>query len=87
MDSMSGFDPEAMVQRYRERAASVRRRQIPPVEGEARREFVKQAEVDFQDFSIIGDAEVSVDDGILVLRVDLRPPELRGTEAGDPPAG
>jgi hypothetical protein len=45
--------------------------------------FVRQAEVDFQDFAIIGDAEGAVDDGILVLRVDLRPPDQRGA----PPAG
>ena len=70
---MSGFDAEAMLERFRERAASVRRRQIPPVEGEARREFVRQAEVDFQDFAIIGDAAGTIEDGVLVLRIDLRP--------------
>jgi hypothetical protein len=70
---MTALDPDAMVQRFRERAASVRRRQIPPVEGEARREFIRQAEVDFQDFAMLGDAAASVEDGVLVLRVDLRP--------------
>lgn len=70
---MTSFDPEAMVQRFRERAASVRRRQIPPVEGEARREFIRQAEVDFQDFAMVGDAEASIEDGVVVLRIDLRP--------------
>lgn len=69
---MSGFDPQAMIERFRERAASVRRRQIPPVEGEARREFIRQAELDFQDFAIIGDARAEIDDGVLVLRIDLR---------------
>jgi hypothetical protein len=43
------------------------------VEGEARREFIRQAEVDFQDFAMLGDAAASVEDGVLVLRVDLRP--------------
>jgi hypothetical protein len=75
---MSGFDADAMLERFRERAASVRRRQIPPVEGEARREFVRQAEVDFQDFAILGDAQATIDDGVLVLRIDLRPPDQRG---------
>jgi hypothetical protein len=75
---MNGFDADAMLERFRERAASVRRRQIPPVEGEARREFVRQAEVDFQDFAILGDAEATLDDGVLVLRIDLRPPDQRG---------
>ena len=70
---MDTFDPQAMVDRFRERAASVRRRQIPPVEGDARREFIRQAEVDFRDFAIIGDAETTLEEGVLVLRVDLRP--------------
>lgn len=74
---MAEFDPEAMVQRFAERAAAVKRRQIPPVEGEARREFVAQAQTDFADFAMIGDATASVEDGFLVLRVDLRPPEQR----------
>jgi hypothetical protein len=30
-------------------------------------------QVDFQDFAIIGDAEASIEEGVLVLRVDLRP--------------
>jgi len=75
---MSGFDADAMLERFRERAASVRRRQIPPVEGEARREFVRQAEVDFQDFAILGDSQATIEDGVLVLRIDLRPPDQRG---------
>ena len=72
---MDTFDPQAMVERFRERAASVRRRQIPPVEGEARREFIRQAEQDFRDFAMLGDAEATLDDGVLVLRIDLRPDE------------
>ncbi|MDQ2679097.1 MAG: hypothetical protein M3Y51_10165 [Actinomycetota bacterium] len=74
---MSGFDPAAMVQRFAERAASVKRRQIPPVEGDARREFMRQAETDFQDYALIGDAVPSVEDGFLVLRIDLRPADQR----------
>jgi len=74
---MAEFDPQEMVARFRERAASVKRRQIPPVEGEARREFIRQAELDFQDFALIGDATAAIEDGFLVLRVDLRPPDQR----------
>ncbi len=69
---MDPFDPQAMVERFKERAASVKRRQIPPVEGDARKEFIRQAELDFRDFAMVGDSEVSFDDGVLVLRVDLR---------------
>jgi hypothetical protein len=71
---MSDFDPDEMIERFRERAASVRRRQIPPVEGEARREFIRQAELDFRDFAMVGDATATIDEGVLVLRIDLRPP-------------
>ena len=46
----------------------------PPVAGEERTRFIEQAQIDFQDFAIVGDAEGSIEDGILVLRVDLRPP-------------
>jgi len=53
----------------------VRGRPLPPVAGEERMQFIRQAEIDFQDFAIIGDAEGTVEDGVLVLRVDLRPPD------------
>lgn len=67
------LDVDAMIQRFRDRAKAVRNRTLPPVAGEERLQFIRQAEVDYQDFAIIGDAEASVDDGVLVLRVDLRP--------------
>jgi hypothetical protein len=60
-----------MIARFKERAASVKRRPLPPVAGEERQAFLTQAQTDFQDFAIIGDAEVSIEDGILVLRVNL----------------
>ena len=46
---------------------------MPPVTGAERLAFVAQAKVDFQDYAIVGDAEANLDDGILTLRVDLRP--------------
>lgn len=70
---MATFDPQEMLARFRDRASSVKRRQIPPVEGEARREFIRQAELDFQDFAMLGSAEAELDDGVLTLRIDLRP--------------
>jgi hypothetical protein len=69
------LDVDAMIQRFRERAQAVRSRTLPPVAGEERLRFIRQAETDFQDFAIIGDAEATLDDGILTLRVDLRPKE------------
>jgi hypothetical protein len=76
-----GFDPEQMVARFRERAAAVRRRGIPPVEGAERRRFIEQAQLDYLDFAMIGDASVRLSDGILTLTVDLRPQP----EAAHPP--
>jgi len=67
------LDVEAMLQRYRDRAHAVRSRPLPPVAGEERSRFIEQAQVDFQDYAMVGDAEASMDDGVLVLRIDLRP--------------
>jgi hypothetical protein len=69
-----GFEPEEMIARFRERAAAVRRRGLPPVEGAERQAILRQMQLDFQDFAMLGDAEASLQDGILTLRVDLRPP-------------
>ncbi len=77
------LDVDAMLQRFRDRAAAVRQRPLPPVAGAERQHFIAQAQIDYQDFAIVGDAEATIDDGILVLRVDLRPPDSRG-EAGKP---
>lgn len=76
---MSGsFDVEAMIARFHERAVAVKNRPLPPVAGEERTRFIEQAQTDFQDFAIIGDAAGTIEDGFLVLRVDLRPPDQRG---------
>ena len=68
------LDVDAMIQRFRDRAQAVRQRTLPPVAGEERLRFIRQAETDFQDFAIIGDAEATLEDGVLTLRIDLRPP-------------
>jgi hypothetical protein len=78
------LDVDAMIQRFRDRAHAVRNRTLPPVAGEERLRFIRQAETDFQDFAIIGDADASIEDGVLVLRVDLRP---RRQASGAPPGG
>jgi len=75
---MGAFDVEAMIGRFKERAAAVKKRPLPPVAGEEREQFLNQARVDYQDFAIVGDADASIDDGVLVLRIDLRPADERG---------
>jgi hypothetical protein len=69
------LDVEAMLRRFRERADAVKGRPLPPVAGEERQRFIEQAELDFMDFAIVADASWTFDDGILTLRVDLRPDE------------
>ena len=67
-----------MIERSRGRAEAVRKRGLPPVEGPERERFKEQARADFMDFAMLGDATAALEDGILVLRVDLRPPGADG---------
>ncbi len=71
------LDVEALIARFQARAKAVRQRPMPPIEGVERKRFVDQARVDFMDYAMIGDAEAAVADGILTLRVDLRPADER----------
>jgi hypothetical protein len=73
MASDATFDPQEMVARFRKRAEAVRQRGMPPIEGPDRQRFIEQAKNDFSDYAMLGDAEASLEDGILTLRVDLRP--------------
>ncbi len=70
---MGTLDTDAMIARFRDRAQAVKKRPLPPVAGEERQRFIEQSQLDFQDFAMIGDAEATVDDGVLTLRIDLRP--------------
>ena len=72
-----GFDVDAMIARFQERAKAVKDRPLPPLEGTARREYMQRAQIDYQDFAMLGDADGSLEEGILHLRIDLRPPEVR----------
>ena len=65
------LDVDAMLQRFRDRAQAVRERPLPPVAGPQREQFVAQAELDFMDFAMIGDATWNFADGVLTLRIDL----------------
>lgn len=60
-----------MVARYRERAAAVKRRGLPPVEGAERKAFILQAQTDFMDFAIIGDATAKLEGTKLILEIEL----------------
>ena len=66
------LDTDEMIKRCKDRAAAVKKRDLPPVGGEERQRFIAQAQTDFQDFAIIGDSIASFENGFLVLRIDLR---------------
>jgi hypothetical protein len=78
----NSLDVDAMIRRFKERAQAVRNRPMPPLEGPDRKRFVERMQLDYQDFAMLGDATATLEDGILTLRVDLRPEAARG----DPPA-
>ncbi len=67
------FDPQEMVARFRARAEAVRNRGIPPIEGADRQRYIDQAQADFMDYAMLGDARASIEDGVLTFRIDLRP--------------
>ena len=62
---------EELLDRYKERAEAVKNRSIPPVGGDDRMAFVKQAEIDYQDFMIIADSEFKVEKDYLVFKYKL----------------
>jgi hypothetical protein len=67
------LDMDAMLERFRARADAVKSRPLPPVAGPERQQFMEQAQLDFQDFAMIGDARWTFADGVLTLTIDLRP--------------
>ena len=67
------LDLDAMKDRFADRAAAVRKRNLPAVGGDERKRFIEQAKIDFQDFALLGDGAYAIEDGHLVIRVDLRP--------------
>jgi hypothetical protein len=76
-DMAEPLDVDAMISRFRERAQAVRNRPMPPLEGPDRKRFVERMQLDYQDFAMLGDASGALEDGFLVLRVDLRPDAAR----------
>ena len=68
---MAELDVDALIGRFRERAEAVKERGLPPVAGDERQLFIQQAENDYLDFSLVGSADWSVEDGHLVLRIPL----------------
>ncbi len=57
--------------RFKKRAEAVKNRSMPPVGGDERLAFIKQAEEDYQDYMIISDFEYEIIDGYLVFKYKL----------------
>lgn len=70
---MAELDVDAMIGRFRNRAEAVKDRPLPPVAGSERKKFVEQAETDYLDFALVGNATWTADDEYLVLRIPLNP--------------
>lgn len=68
---MAELDVDALISRFQNRAQAVKDRPLPPVAGEERKKLIAQAETDYMDYSLVGNAKWSVEDGHLVLRIPL----------------
>ena len=65
------FNIDEFISRYKERAEAVKKRSIPPVGGDDRMAFIKQAESDYQDFMMIADSEIEVTEEYLIFKCKL----------------
>jgi hypothetical protein len=72
------FDPSEMIKRFQQRAAAVKSRSIPPVEGPERQAFIERAKLDYMDYAMLADADAKLIDGILTITVDLRSESSKG---------
>jgi len=57
--------------RFKKRAEAVKNRSMPPVGGDERLAFIKQAEEDYQDYMIISESEFEIDDDYIVFKYKL----------------
>jgi hypothetical protein len=62
---------EDLIKRFKERAEAVKNRSIPPVGGDDRMAFIKQAETDYQDFMMIADSEIEITEEYLIFKFKL----------------
>ena len=65
------FNISDFLNRFKKRAEAVKNRSMPPVGGDERLAFIKQAEEDYQDYMIISDSEYEIIDGYLVFKYKL----------------
>ncbi len=68
---MATLDMDDFLERFARRAKAVKERGIPPLEGEARKQFIEAAEQDYLDYTLVSSAAWEVDGTELVLRIPL----------------
>ncbi len=68
---MAKLDMDEFLERFARRAAAVRERGVPPLEGDARKQFIESAEKDYLDYSLVASASWELDGDHLVLRIPL----------------
>jgi len=68
---MGIFNTEEFISRFKDRAEAVSKRGIPPVGGEDRNAFIKQAELDFLDFSLIASSEIDISEEHILLKIKI----------------
>ena len=51
---MAQLDVDKLIARFQERAEAVKDRGVPPIEGSGRKAFIEQAEMDYLDYSLVG---------------------------------
>ena len=65
------FNIEEFQIRFKERAEAVKNRPMPPIGGDERLAFIKQAEKDYQDYMIISYSEYEITDDYLIFKYKL----------------
>ena len=65
------FDVNDFQKRFEKRAEAVKNRAMPPVGGEERMAFIKQAEEDYQDYMIITESEYEITNDYLIFKYKL----------------
>ena len=65
------FNINEFQKRFEERADAVKNRPMPPIGGDERLAFIKQAEKDYQDYMIISDSEIEITEDYLIFKYKL----------------
>ena len=68
---MDTFNTDDFLNRFEVRAAAVKKRSIPPITGDDRTAFIKQAEIDYIDFSLVANSEIEITKDSIILKIEL----------------